>query len=172
MHYHVTIADRTYLVELGPDGVRIDGEPAEVELMRLGGTTVHGLTVDGASHRVIARPAGAGLWELTLDGSPLRAEVIDERTRAIREMTGETGASAGPHQLTAPMPGLVVKVEVAAGDRVEPGQGLIIVEAMKMENELLAESAGRVEKVLVEAGQTVEKGDLLVELGALDQEEA
>jgi biotin carboxyl carrier protein len=172
MRYHVTIAERTYLVELVPDGTRIDGESADVDLTRLGDTAVHGLALDGSSHRVIARPNGAGVWELTLDGSPLRAEVIDERTRALREMTGDTGASAGPRPLTAPMPGLVVKVEVAAGDLVKAGQGLVIVEAMKMENELLAGSAGRVHKVLVEAGQTVEKGDVLVELAAPDQEDA
>jgi pyruvate carboxylase subunit B len=66
--------------------------------------------------------------------------------------------------LLAPMPGLVVRVNVKAGDTVEAGQGLIVMEAMKMENELRVQAAGRVKTVLVTPGSVVEKGALLIEL--------
>ncbi|MBW3631158.1 MAG: biotin/lipoyl-binding protein, partial [Gemmatimonadetes bacterium] len=92
------------------------------------------------------------------------ADVVDERTRAIREITGgEPNVEA--KTVVAPMPGKVLKVEVAVGDLVKAGQGVVIVEAMKMENELKAPVDGTVVSVSVEAGQTVEKGALLLTLG-------
>jgi pyruvate carboxylase subunit B len=81
-------------------------------------------------------------------------------------MTGAQEGSKGPKALRAPMPGLVVKVEVREGDTVFSGQGLVIVEAMKMENELKSERDGTVKRVAVEPGQTVEKDQVLVEFHA------
>jgi pyruvate carboxylase subunit B len=79
-------------------------------------------------------------------------------------MTGAAVAAHGPRPIVAPMPGMVVKVEVAEGDVVREGQGVVIVEAMKMENELRAAGAGRVRRVHVSRGQAVEKDQVLVEL--------
>jgi biotin carboxyl carrier protein len=93
---------------------------------------------------------------------------VDERTRAIREMAGVKEGTRGPKALRAPMPGLVVKVEIREGDAVVEGQGLVIVEAMKMENELKAEGEGRVARILVEPGQAVEKDQVMVEFEAPD----
>jgi pyruvate carboxylase subunit B len=70
------------------------------------------------------------------------------------------------------MPGMVVRVEVAEGDVVRAGQGIVIVEAMKMENELLAEAAAVVRRVHVREGEPVEKDQLLVDLGSVDEESA
>ena len=77
---------------------------------------------------------------------------------------GEGAAAAGSARVVAPIPGKVVAVAVAPGDEVKAGQALVVLEAMKMENELVAEAAGRVAKVLVEPGATVEAGTVLVEL--------
>jgi pyruvate carboxylase subunit B len=107
-----------------------------------------------------------------MGGRRIRAEAIDERTRAIREMTGAGGAALGPAPIRAPMPGLVVKVEVEEGDVVEAGQGMAIVEAMKMENELKAEGPGVVSTIHVAAGDTVEKDQILIDLDPLDDGEA
>jgi len=73
-------------------------------------------------------------------------------------------AAAGPSRLEAPIPGKVVKVHVAEGDEVEAGQPLVVLEAMKMENELTADQAGKVTAVHVEPGQTVDAGEALAEL--------
>ena len=93
----------------------------------------------------------------------LEVGVVDVRTRAIREMTGSTAEQSGPKPVRAPMPGLVVKVDVEPGQQVEPGQGVVIVEAMKMENELTSEVGGRVATVHVTEGQAVDKDEILIE---------
>ncbi len=167
MRYFVTIGSRTLEVELGAHGVRVEGEEVEPDLAELDGTEVRTLLLGGRSHRVLASRLGAGEWSLHLGGRHLRAQVVDERTRAIRAMAQARGVREGPRALHAPMPGLVVKVEVGEGDEVFPGQGLVIVEAMKMENELKAEAHGRVVAVRVGPGQAVEKGQVLLELEAV-----
>jgi pyruvate carboxylase subunit B len=166
MRYHVTIGGRTRIVDVTGDGVTVDGQSVDASLGRVIGTQIRSLLLDGSSHRVVARRQAAGVWELHVRGRRLAAEVVDERTRKVREMTGAAAKSTGPRPLRAPMPGLVVKVEVQVGDDVQPGQGLVIVEAMKMENELRAESSGRVSMVRVEPGQAVEKDQILIELEA------
>jgi pyruvate carboxylase subunit B len=168
MRYVVAIHGRTLEVELGPDGERVDGTPVRAELQAVPDGPVRSLLLDGASYRLVARRGEPGHWELHLRGWRLTAEVVDERTLKIREMTGVSAAAAGPKPVRAPMPGLVVRVEVAEGDEVRPGQGLVIVEAMKMENELRAEIAGRVQAVHVQPGEAVEKDQVLIELGPLE----
>ncbi|HEX2187758.1 MAG TPA: biotin/lipoyl-containing protein [Longimicrobiaceae bacterium] len=164
MRYFVTIAGRVVEVDLtGPDPV-VDGTPVHAELAALPGTPVRTLLVDGRSHPFVAHAGEKrGRWEITMEGTRLAAEAVDERTRAIREMTG--GAEADTEKsVDAPMPGLVVRVEVVVGQQVRAGQGVVIVEAMKMENELKAPADGVVARIEVEAGQTVEKGATLIVL--------
>ena len=163
MKYFVTIGHREVEVELGPQGIRVDGQEVTADLAEMDGTDVHSLLLDNRSHRVQVSRNGSGDWTLHLSGGHFQAEVVDERTRAIREMASTKEAAPGPKALRAPMPGLVVKVEIQEGDEVAPGQGLVIVEAMKMENELKSESAGIVGRILVSPGQAVEKDQVLVE---------
>ncbi|MBT8487929.1 MAG: acetyl-CoA carboxylase biotin carboxyl carrier protein subunit [Gemmatimonadetes bacterium] len=171
MIYQVTLSGRTFEVELGADGVSVDGQALDADLSRLEGGPTWSLALDGASHRFTARRVGKETWDLHLRGRRLRADVVDERTRAIRQMTGGVAASLGPKPIKAPMPGMVVKVEVEEGDTVGVGQGVVIVEAMKMENELKAAAAARVVKVHVSEGEAVEKDQLLVDLAALDEDQ-
>jgi biotin carboxyl carrier protein len=163
MKYYVEIGDRTYEVDIGPEGVSVDGQPVDADLQANHGSHVWHLVLDGRSHTLRARRRdGRGDWELEIDGRRHRALALDERSRAIRELAGAATVSHGPIELTAPMPGLVIKVEVSEEERVERGQGLIIIEAMKMENELKATSPGRVVAVRVEPGQAVDKGETLL----------
>jgi pyruvate carboxylase subunit B len=171
MLYHVTVGGRTLQVRFGSEGVEVDGRPVVADLSTLSGTPVWGLRLDGASHRVVAHHVGRGAWNVNVSGHPVAAEVVDERTRAIRELTGSAAAASGPKPILAPMPGLVVKVEISEGDEVQPGQGVVIVEAMKMENELKAQAAGIVGKVHVAPGDTVEKGQVLVDFQAPESAE-
>lgn len=173
MKYYVTVEDRTFEVDLTPDGLVIDGEAVAADLAHVEGTSVRSLLVNGTSLRVVAkRTEGGTSWDLHLRGRRFAAEAVDERTRTIREMTGLGAAPTGPRSVRAPMPGLVVKVEVEEGSSVERGQGIVIIEAMKMENELRAESAGVVSRIHVSAGEPVEKDQILVELAAHPPEEA
>ena len=92
--------------------------------------------------------------------------MVDPLTHLARQAHG--AAAAGAHQVSAYMPGRVVAVLVEEGQAVEAGQGLVVLEAMKMENEIQAEAAGVVTKILVAPGQAVEGGDPLFEIGPVE----
>jgi acetyl/propionyl-CoA carboxylase alpha subunit len=164
MRYFVTIGDRTVEVDLAGHTPIVDGVPVDAQFAHLPGTPVRSLIVDGRSHALTAQPGDRrGRWILGLDGRSYQADAIDERTRAIREMTG--GAEdVVDKTVVAPMPGMVVKVEVEVGQAVRAGQGVVVVEAMKMENELKAPADGVVARIHVEPRQTVDKGAVLITL--------
>ena len=168
MIYHVTVQGRTFEVELGPAGVRIDGTRVEADLAHVGASAVSSLLLDGASHRIAARRVGPCRWDLHVGAGRYTVEAVDERLLAIRKLTGAGAGPPGPRSVRAPMPGLVVKVEVGEGDAVVAGQGVVVVEAMKMENELRAEGDAVVLRVHVSEGDTVERDQLLVELRGLE----
>jgi pyruvate carboxylase subunit B len=164
MKYYVTVAGKTYEVDLHAGGACVDGAEVGAEMRELAGTSIRHLLVDGRSLAMVAATPEPGIWELVVEGARHRLEVVDERTRAIRSLTGLTAAPKGPAPIRAPMPGLVTRVEVAAGDSVRAGQGIVVIEAMKMENELRADADGVVVEIMVTPGQAVEKGAVLVQL--------
>ena len=167
MRYFVDIGDRKYEVDISGDKVTVDGVEYVVELAEVNGTPVRRLFVNNAPHRIVAGKGEArGQWDLHLDGYKVKVEVVDERTHAIRALTTKSTATHGPRPIRAPMPGMITRVEVAPGDKVSAGQGVVIIEAMKMENELKTEAAGTVARVAVNAGTAVEKGAILVEFAA------
>lgn len=144
-----TMPDLSGQATISPD----DGTP--IRVLRIGDRVI----------RVVAqRGETRGAYVLDIDGHRYTVDAVDERTRAIRDMTAKSAAASGPAPLKAPMPGLIVRIHVAPGDQVEPGQGLVVMEAMKMENELRATTAGTVKSIKVTPGTAVEKGTLLVEL--------
>jgi acetyl/propionyl-CoA carboxylase alpha subunit len=165
MKYHVRINDEDHEVLLDAAGVHLDGQDVAAQVVPVDGTPVRIVTIGDEVHRVVVRPgAGRGVYTLWLDGYRFEVEALDERTRAIRELSGTTAGPSGPAPLKAPMPGLIVRINVAVGDSVQAGQGLVVMEAMKMENELRAVAAGRVRAVHASPGSAVEKGALLIEL--------
>ena len=167
MRYYVTIGERTFEVELVNGTVTVDGQPVKAEIAPVPGTPVRHLLLDGRSYTLVAQSGEErGAWDVHLDGGRFDAVVVDERTRAIQAMTGRAGGAQGPKPVKAPMPGLVVRIDVEPGAVVKAGQGVVIIEAMKMENELRAEVGGTVARVLVQQGQAVEKGAVLVEFEA------
>jgi pyruvate carboxylase subunit B len=165
MKYFVRVGETELEVSLEGDRIYVDGQTVTARISDVEGTPVRMLTVGDEVHRIVVRPTGArGRYAIWVDGFRHEVEALDERMRAIRELAGAAAGPMGPAPLLAPMPGMIVRVNVQAGDQVVPGQGLVVIEAMKMENELRAASAARVKSVLAQPGSAVEKGALLVEL--------
>ena len=165
MKYFVRIGDTEIELSREGDEVLVDGTTTSARLADVEGTPVRMLTVGDEVHRIVVRPAGPrGRFTIWVDGFRHEVEALDERMRAIRELAGASAGPVGPAPLVAPMPGMIVRVNVQVGDRVDPGQGLVVMEAMKMENELRAQAEATVKAVLAQPGQAVEKGALLIEL--------
>ena len=164
MRYVVDLNGARTEVEVDGESVSLEGHTMPARVDEIEGTPVRLVTIGSAVHRVVIRRGAArGKYTLWVDGYRFDGEALDERTRAIRDITAEADKASGPASLVAPMPGLIVRVNVAPGDSVQAGQGLVVMEAMKMENELRAHSAGVVKAVMVEPGKAVEKGTVLVE---------
>ncbi|MGH7658966.1 MAG: acetyl-CoA carboxylase biotin carboxyl carrier protein subunit [Gemmatimonadales bacterium] len=165
MKYFVSLLGRDLEVEVEGESVRVQGRTFEAHLRAVPGTPLRHLLLGDRSFTLPLDPVTPGTWEAGLHGERWRVEVMDERTRHIRSLTGMGQVKQGPPRLTAPMPGLVVKVEVKEGQQVLEGAGLVVLEAMKMQNELRSPVAGVIGRVLVRGGQAVEKGLVLVEFG-------
>ena len=163
MKYIVSVAGREIEVEVDGDRVTVAGATRTAILRSIPGTPSRQLLVEGRPTLLTMRSAGRGLWTLAAGGDRWDAEVVDERTRHIRSLTAGGERARGPAALRAPMPGLVVRLLVEAGQEVAPGAGLVVLEAMKMENELKAPAAGTVAAIRTQAGEAVEKGQVLVE---------
>lgn len=167
MKYVVELNGERHHVELSGAGARVDGdsESTPAHLADVERTPVRLVTIGNEVHRVIARrKAGRGVYTLWVDGYRFEVEALDERTRAIRDLTAASARPSGPAPVVAPMPGMIVRLNVAVGDTVSVGQGLVVMEAMKMENELRASTAGIVRSIHATVGVPVEKGAVLVEL--------
>ena len=165
MKYIVAMGEKRFTVDVEPDAVTVTGRRFPAALTDIEGTPVRLVTIGDTVHRVIVRRRESkGHYVLWIDGYNYDVEALDERTRTIRDLTAEAAGPTGPKPLVAPMPGLIVRVLVSAGDEVQAGQGLIVMEAMKMENELRSNGAGRVKRIVVTPGAAVEKGATLVEL--------
>lgn len=168
--YIVSLPGSRHDVEVCPDGtVVIDGRPVRASLAPVSPPHGYSLLLDGASFALSARGGGRGAWQLELDGHSVPAEVLDPRAHRVRRMSAKAVAAARLTPLQAPMPGLVVKVAVDEGESVEAGDTVLIVEAMKMENELRAPAAARVKRLLAAPGDAVEKGQLLAEFAEVEE---
>jgi acetyl/propionyl-CoA carboxylase alpha subunit len=164
MRYLVDVAGERVEVVLEGEEAVVAGERVSVHLSDVAGTPVRLVTIGTTQHRVVARRGDArGRYALSLDGWRLEVDALDERTRAIRDLSAQHAGPAGPTPIIAPMPGLIVRVAVRVGERVAAGQGLVVMEAMKMENELRAAADAVVRSVHAMPGKAVEKGTLLVE---------
>jgi len=163
--YVVDVGGRSVDVELDGEQVRVNGMGLRASLSELAGAPVALLSLDDRVYRVVVtRDSARGRYILSLDGRRYEVEALDERTRAIRQLSSSASGPKGPAPLLAPMPGLIVRVSVEVGASVQPGQGLVVMEAMKMENELRSSSAGVVKAIRAAPGTAVERGAVLVEL--------
>lgn len=178
MQSYVKIASREALVEVeqgdrpGQVRVSVDGKDYEVDVSDSGSAAgALSLLIGGRQVEVFSRrersDGGAKTYELGIDGRQFSATVADPLAHLAQEAAG----GAGSERVDAYMPGRVVALLVEAGAEVEPGQGVLVLEAMKMENEIAAETGGIVKEFFVEVGQAVEGGDPLFQVVAPDADE-
>ena len=164
MAWEISIGDQVHRVEVedidGGYRLIVDGEPLEVAAS-LPQPGVLRMVHAGRSHSVDVRAIDDG-QEVVLGGVRYDVGVIDERDKAMRLLHDAAGGAGAGEVISTSMPGKVVALLVAVGDAIEPGQGVIVIEAMKMENELKAAHAGVVERVAVAVGDAVEAGAELV----------
>ena len=180
--YVVSLPGGRHDVEVCPDGnIVIDGRPSVASLSPAtpphsagsrrphAGGDGYSLLLDGCSFALLAHGGRGGAWHLELDGHSVPAEVLDPRAHRVRRLSAEAGTGAKVAPLKAPMPGLVVQVAVEEGETVKAGDTVLIVEAMKMENELRAPAAATVRRLHAAPGDAVEKGQLLVEFAGTEE---
>ncbi len=167
MKYHVTLRSRTYIIDVEGGAVTVDGERFDAHAAAIPGTPLLHLLLGKESWTVACQQLDGRRWALGAVGERVEVEVQDDRSKQIEALTAAGRKPVASGVLKAPMPGLVVRVEVSEGQVVAVGEGLVVVEAMKMENELRASHKGIVEQIHVKAGDRVEKGAHLVTLKAV-----
>jgi biotin carboxyl carrier protein len=153
---------KTRIVELARDAdrwhVTLDGRPIDADATEIA-PNIFSILINGQCHEVRVTPSPGGTLTLQTAHQEFTAQVTDPRAWRGRRHTA--GDAEGRQQIVAPMPGKVVRLLVRAGDTVEAGQGLLVVEAMKMQNEVRSPKRGSVERLLAKEGQPVNAGEVL-----------
>jgi len=161
MKYVAIINNEQYEVEIDNDGnILLNGEPRDVDFLPLG-ASLFSVIADGKSLEVVIDDE-QGNYQVMMGGRLYEGQVLDERALMMAQRRGGLGGGSG--EVNSPMPGLIVAVSVEEGQTVAAGETVVILESMKMQNELKSPIDGVVGSVNVEAGQTVDKNALLIEI--------
>jgi biotin carboxyl carrier protein len=162
MKYFTTIGEKEYLIEiLDEHHVLVDGKAYEVDFVEISDQPVYSLLLDGSSYEAYVYPTDL-TWQVLLHGRLYPAMVEDERQRRLRAAAGSQVQASGEYYLKAPMPGLVIAVSVVEGQPVKKGDVLIVLESMKMQNELKSPRDGVAARLRVSAGDSVEQHQTLL----------
>lgn len=162
MKYIATVKDHVYTIEIDPDrGILIDDVPHEIDFRRLPSGGYTSLLMNHRSISAVVEEQD-DCWDVLIEGELYAVHVQDERAYRLERMRSTGLSMDGEAMVVSPMPGIVIAVPVAVGDVVQRGDKLIILESMKMENELRAPCDGIVTHIHVTAGASVEKDQQLV----------
>jgi len=162
MKYITTVDDKEYLVEIVDEKhISVNGKIYEVDFESVSGQPVYSLIVDGKSHESYVQQ-GDDNWEVLLRGRLYPVTVEDEREKRLRAAAGGGVAESGEFHLKAPMPGLVVAIPVEEGQEIKKGQVILILESMKMQNELKSPRDGTIGRIRVKTGESVEQKQTLL----------
>ena len=166
MKYITTINGNEYEIDLQESGqILVNGEPYQTDIQTLDTSNVVSMLVNNRSYEAVVDSPERELWHVLLNGEVYEARVQDERAYRLAKARGELDADTGEVPTKSPMPGVIVAIPVAAGESIQKGQTLVILESMKMENELKATRDGVVVAVKTAVGASVEKGAVLVVVG-------
>lgn len=162
MKYIATIGDKSFEIEILSNGeIILNGEQLTADFQSVADQPIYSLLLDGQSYEASIHPTDSGI-QVLLRGQLIDVRVEDERQRRLRESSGSQVIQSGDIHLKAPMPGLVVTVPVEEGQDVASGDNLIILESMKMQNELKAPRAGVISRLRVKTGDNVEQNQVLL----------
>jgi biotin carboxyl carrier protein len=162
MKYITTVNSHEYTIEILDEAhLSLDGVVYELDFERVGNQPVYSLVLSGQSFEAHVYTDDEQ-WQVLLRGDMYRAVVEDERERRLRSQLEGAPAERGEFHLKAPMPGLVIAIPVVDGQSVEKGDVLLILESMKMQNELKSPRTGKVSRVRVTPGERVEQKQTLL----------
>jgi biotin carboxyl carrier protein len=163
MKYIAMIDNNQYEIEINDDDrITIDGQPVELDFKSMAeGQPIYSLILDGKSYEAMIELTDEG-WQVMLRGQLYQIDIEDERQRRLRMASGGAATQSGELKLKAPMPGLIVDVPVQEGQDVAKGDNLIILESMKMQNEIKSPREGKVARVNVNPGDSVNQNQVLL----------
>lgn len=163
MKYVTTVNNKQFEIEILADGsITVDGKKREVDFRALG-PSMYSILAENVSHELTIEQREDEI-EVLMRGRLYSNRVLDERALLMAQRSGTLGGESGEVNIKSPMPGLIVAVKVETGQEVKAGDTVIILESMKMQNELKASRDGVVGSVNVQAGQTVEQNKVLVSI--------
>jgi biotin carboxyl carrier protein len=162
MQYVTTIEEREFIVEiLDEHHIKINDVVYDIDFNQVGNQPVYSLIVDGQSYDTHVYQED-DRWQVLIHGSLYTAKVEDERDKRLRASLGGSQTEQDEFLLRAPMPGLIVSIPVNDGTHVEKGDVLLVLESMKMQNELKSPRAGSVSRLRVKPGDRVEQKETLL----------
>lgn len=166
MTYDVVVDGKTHRVELARGEklwlCKVDGQEIDVDA-QLTARDVLSVLVGGKAYEIKRERSLQGELHMVIGSARYAVDVQDPRS--LRSRRALSGADAGPQKITAPMPGKIIRILVAEGDNVTAGQGVIVMEAMKMQNEMKSPKDGKLHKIITAEGSTVNAGDTLAIVG-------
>ncbi|NIM93110.1 MAG: biotin/lipoyl-binding protein [Anaerolineales bacterium] len=165
MKYIAIIDGQEFEIEINvEDEIIANGERVTIDYLSVAGQPVYSLIVDGRSYEALVQPTEDGM-EVLLQGQHFSVSVEDERQRRLRQTSGPSVAKSGELHMKSPMPGLIISVKVREGQEIDVGDSLIVLESMKMQNELKAPCEGTIRSLRIKSGDNVEQNQILLTIG-------
>lgn len=165
MKYVTTLNGKRFEIDIQRDGsILVNGERREVDFRAMG-PSLYSILMENLSHELVIEERDEGDIEVQLRGRLYTGKVLDERAQLMAQRSGGMVAESGEATIKSPMPGLVVAIPVEVGQTVTAGQTVVILESMKMQNELKSPRDGVIQSIAVQAGQSVEQNKPLLVIG-------
>ncbi len=162
MKYQTIVNGQTFDIDINEDGrILVNGDPRAIDFRVLRRGELYSMLLDHLSFEAVVEERDE-IYNVLMDGDLYEVEVTDERSRRLANAFMAFGDTGGEVSIRAPMPGLIVRVAVEEGQAVSKGETLMILESMKMENELKSPRDGTIHRILVSAGENVEQNKVLV----------
>jgi biotin carboxyl carrier protein len=164
MKYYATVEDKEYVIDIGPDEIKVNDKTYTYNFHELSNAGMVSLIINNRSLEAVVEER-EGLSEVLIRGELYPVKVQDERAYRLAKARGTIQDVTGQATIKSPMPGIIIATPVPEGDNVKKGDKVIILESMKMENELKSPRDGVIVTLTVEPGMSVEKNQVLVVIG-------